>query len=186
MKHSAWIVMVIAAVTLGARAQKLPDAPQPAPTGAADWSRVKDLANGEEIVVSRPGGFGVPCAFAGASDQTLFCESLYGGRERTFDRAGIDVVRRNDKHRTFRIVVGSFAAAGFIWGVATPPGVNGAPRGLNGLAGAAVGGLAGLAVSLPAMLLIPGRLVYRHARPDHGTQIEPVSARVSAAVEEKP
>jgi hypothetical protein len=176
MKRSAWIPIVIAAAALAARAQKLPDAPQPAPNVAADWDRVEGLARGEEIVVSRPGGFGVPCAFAGATDQTLFCESLYGGRERTFDRAGIEVVRRNDKHRTFRIVVGSFAAAGFIWGVAAPPGVNGAPRWVSGVAGAAVGGLAGLAVSLPAMFLIPGRLVYRHGRANNSAQIEPDSA----------
>ena len=102
----------------------------------------------------------------GATDQTLFCESMYGGRERTFDRAGVRGCapeRQTQKlpHRAFGLVR---RWQGFIWGVAVPPGVNGAPRWVSGLAGAVAGGVAGLVVSIPATLLIPGRLVYRHGR----------------------
>jgi hypothetical protein len=101
----------------------------------------------------------VPCLFAGATRDSLFCDSRFSGREYRFDRSEVERVRMDDKRRNMRILIGSFAAAGFVWGVAKSNS-DGTPRGLVGLAGAGLGALAGCAVSVPAAFLIPGRLVY--------------------------
>jgi hypothetical protein len=143
-----------------ASAQALPD--NPAPHETQGWTRVQDLANGEQITVARPGGEPMPCIFAGATDDDLFCNSLYRGREYRFNRAEIERVRRDDKYRNTRVVIGTFTVGGLIWGVAAPPS-NGTPRALVGLAGAAIGALAGLVVSLPVAMLVPGRTVFHQS-----------------------
>jgi len=112
-----------------------------------------------------PGSHSEPCRFAGATDNDLFCDSLYSGREYQFKRSEISAVRMDDKRRNLRIVIGGFAAAGLIWGVAKQPN-PGVPRAVDGLAGAALGGLAGCVVSVPASLLIPGRVVFRQRHLD--------------------
>lgn len=165
MKHIFLIWIFILAISAGAFAQGLPDNPQAAPTGAADWVRVQDLANGQQISVSRPGISSVPCRFAGATNDTLYCNSLFTGREYRFNRDEIGRVRMDDKRRNLHLLIGGLAAAGFVWGVAVPNN-DGTPRFLNGLAGAGAGALAGIVVSVPAALLIPGRLVYRHPGKD--------------------
>jgi hypothetical protein len=164
-KHFFSIVL-LSLVLLPATAwtQTLPDNPEPARTPSAGWVRIQDLARGEEINVARGGTFSVPCRFAGATDKELFCDSLFSGREYRFSRAEVERVRMDDKRRNMRILVGSFAAAGLILGVAGPRSANDVtPRALEGLAGAGIGALAGLVVSVPAAFLIPGRLVYRHS-----------------------
>ena len=103
----------------------------------------------------------MPCRFAGATDDSLFCDSFYSQRQMRFDRAEVERVRSDDKRRNLTIMIGTLTAAGFIWGVATPPD-NGTPRVVTGFAGAALGALVGTVVAVPASLLIPGRLVYRH------------------------
>lgn len=148
--------------------QALPDSPQPARPDSNSWSRVQDLADGEEIDVSVGGTHAHICNFAGATDNDLFCDSRYSGREYRFSRTEVENVRREDKRRNMRILIGTFAVAGFVWGAATPPPAGStAPRFVGGLAGAAIGGLAGLVVSVPAALLIPGRLVYHRPPPEH-------------------
>lgn len=139
----------------------------PAPSGSADWNRVGNLVHDQEIVVSARGGRQLHCLFTGATDATLFCEPyLDRGGEFHFDRADIDQVRLNQGRRNMKIVIWSLAAAGFVWGVSDPRlSTGGEPRLLTGLAGGAAGGFAGLIASLPAALLIPGKLVYR--RPVH-------------------
>ena len=152
---------------LVAQRAALPDNPEPVNAGAGDWSRVRDLVNSDEITVARAGGRPVLCRFAGATNDYLFCDSLFGDRSYRFDRAEAEGVRRNDKRRNLHILIGAFAAGGLVLGVAGPPSSsNGTPRALSGLAGAGLGALAGCAVSIPAAFLIPGRLVYRHPPPD--------------------
>jgi hypothetical protein len=161
MKHTFWIWISIVAISAGACAQTLPNNPQPAPSGTADWVPVQDLANGQLISVARSGTSSVPCRFAGATNDTLFCNSLFTGMEYRFNRDEIERVRLDDKRRNLRLLVGGLAAVGFVWGVATPNN-DGTPRFVNGLAGAGAGALAGIVVSVPVALFVPGRLVYRH------------------------
>jgi hypothetical protein len=168
MRTVFWNLIAFASIALLPAilpAQALPDNPEPAPSGRADWARVQDLANGEQITVARPGSFSVPCRFAGATKDDLFCDSLFSGREYRFNRSEVARVRMDDKKRNMHILIGALAVAGLVWGVATPPG-NGTPRALDGLAGAGAGAFAGLVVSLPAALLIPGRTVYRQSITD--------------------
>jgi hypothetical protein len=144
-------------------AQALPSDPEPTPAGKADWGRVQDMANGEEIVVERGGRrFPMPCQFAGATRDYLFCDSMYSGREYRYDRTEVQRVRLDDKRRNVHILIGGMAAAGFIWGVATPP-ADGYPRVLTGLVGAGIGAFAGVVVALPVALLIPGRTVFHQS-----------------------
>jgi hypothetical protein len=146
-------------------AQSLPENPAPSPSGSADWNRIGSLVHDQEIVVSARGGRQLRCLYTGATDATLFCEpylSRAGEGEFHFDRADIDNVRLNQVRRNMKIVTWSLAGAGFVWGVSDPRlSTNGTPRLLTGLALGAAGGFAGLIVSLPAALLIPGKLVYR-------------------------
>jgi hypothetical protein len=163
-KHFFFIVLLgLTLLPAAARAQTLPDNPEPAAKTSAGWDRIQDLARGEEINVARTGRHSVPCRFAGATDKEVFCDSMFSGREYRFGREEIERVRMEDKRRKMKILIGTFAAAGLVWGVATPPSSGStAPRFVDGLVGAAAGGFAGLIVSLPAALLIPGRLLYRH------------------------
>jgi hypothetical protein len=178
MKKLIWTLTVFAQLSATGLAQVLPDNPQPALPGVSDWNRVQDLANGEGITVARPGELAVPCRFSGATNDALFCDSFYSGTEYRFDRAEVERVRSDDKRRNFAIVVGTLTAAGFIWGVASPPNA-GTPRVEGGIAGAALGALAGLVVAVPASILIPGRLVYRHRSNPHQA---PVTAASPAQV----
>jgi hypothetical protein len=166
MRCSVWILIAIVLQSAAAGAQTLPDNPQAAPSGIADWGRVQDLANGQQISVARPGGSSVPCRFAGATNDTLFCNSLFSGREYQFKRDEVGRVRMDDKRRNLHLLIGGLAAAGFVLGVAVPNN-DGTPRFVNGLAGAGAGALAGIVVSLPVALLVPGRLVYRRPGIDH-------------------
>jgi hypothetical protein len=169
MKLFVWTLIAIVALSSAAAAQELPDSPQPAPSVPPGCARVQGLARGEEIMVTLHGWSGIPCLFAGATDTTLFCESPYDDREYRYDRVEIERVRRNDERRNRQIVVGSLVAAGFIWGVAAPN-TTGVPRVLDGLLVAGIAGLLGRVVSLPAELLIPGRLVYRQSHADRNAR----------------
>jgi hypothetical protein len=184
MRDKHFFIIVLVGLTLlppTARTQTLPDNPEPAPEPPAGWVRVQDLARGEEITVAKGGMFSVPCRFAGATDNELFCDSMFSGREYRFRREEIGRVRMDDKRRNMRILVGSFAAAGLVWGIVAPPNPNdGTPRAVSGLGGAAIGALAGLVVSVPAAFLIPGRLVYRHSAAD-GQPKHPVGTAEEAA-----
>lgn len=166
-----------------ATAQALPDNPQPAATTAADWSRVQDLANGEDIMVARGAGFAVPCQFAGATKDYLFCDSIYSRREYRFDRSQVQRIRMDDKRRNMHILIGGLAAVGFIWGVAAPTG-DGNSRIVDSLVGAGAGAFAGVVLSLPVALLIPGRTVFHQSvsrakavAPKPDAAIDPQGAR---------
>jgi len=187
--QSAAALLLCALLPNAAQAQALPDNPQPAAREAAGWTRVQDLANGEQITVARPGGEPMPCIFTGATDDELFCNSLYRGREYRFNRAEIERVRRDDKYRNTRILLGAFTVGGLAWGVAAPPS-NGTPRALTGLAGAALGALAGLVVSFPIAMLVPGRTVFQRSTSkrgahslDPGRQTPPLDLHQSEATQ---
>ena len=165
MRITIWNLMAVVAFawTPGVlAAQALPENPEPAPAGKADWGRVQELANGEQIMVTRGRGYPVLCQFSGATKDTLFCDSIYSGREYRFNRVQVQRVRMDDKKRNVHLLIGGLAAAGFIWGVATPP-TDGSPRFLTGLVGAGAGAFAGLVVGLPVALLIPGRTVFHQS-----------------------
>jgi hypothetical protein len=160
----SFVLLSLALLPTAVRTQTLHDNPEPVRARSADWDRVQDLARGDGITVARAGTYSVPCRFVGATDNELFCDSMFSGREYRFSRAEVERVRMEDKRKNMRILIGSFAAAGLVWGVATPPPTGStAPRVVDGLAGAALGGFVGLIVSVPAAVLIPGRLIYRHS-----------------------
>jgi hypothetical protein len=169
MRSLALLLLLVALAPALLLAQSLPDSPTPPPSGSADWNRVGSLVHDQEIVVSARGGRQLRCLFTGATDATLFCEpylSRAGDGEFHFDRADVDQVRLNQGRRNMKIVIWSLAGAGFVWGVSDPRlSTGGEPRLLTGLAGGAAGAFTGLVVSLPAALLIPGKLVYH--RPAH-------------------
>lgn len=161
------IVLLFALLPAVAWPQALPDNPQPARSDTAGWSRVQDLANGEEIDVAHGVAHAVPCRFAGATDDDLFCDSMFSGREYRFSRAEVERISMEDKRRNMRILIATFAGAGFLWGMVKPSANDGTPRALVALSGAGLGALAGCAASLPAAFLIPGRLVYHRLRSEH-------------------
>jgi hypothetical protein len=148
--------------------------------GTADWNRVRELARDEEIVVNARGQ-SFRCIFNGATDEMLFCDSPYGwGNARAYriQRAEVKQIRLEQSRRNMKLAIGATAAAGFIWGAvkgSNPSSGSTYPRVVVGLAGAALGALAGFVVALPAAF-IPGRLVYRRASQPHG----PVSGSVEA------
>jgi hypothetical protein len=171
MKMTSWNLagtFALALLPASLAAQALPDNPNPAPRETSGWTRVQNLANGQQITVARPGGESVPCIFAGATTDYLFCNSLYSGREYRFNRAQVARIRMDDKYRNMRILIGGLAVTGLIWGVATPPS-NGTPRALDGLVGAAAGAFAGLVVSFPIALMIPGRTVFHQSNSKRNT-----------------
>jgi hypothetical protein len=156
----------IASSSTQKQAPPLPENPEPAlPSG---WDRVRDLAHYEEISVKTDRGRSFHCHFSGATTDYLFCEPTFdwfGGREGyQLNRAEVEDIRMDDQRRNFKIVVGSMAAAGFVTLAVCPRNNNGTPWLLNGLAGSAVGALAGVIVGLPVSIFVPGRRVYR--RPD--------------------
>jgi hypothetical protein len=160
MKHLVTILTALALLPAAAHAQD--EANQQA---AASWNRLAALDRGQEIVVKAAPGRTARCLFSGAIDTALFCEPYFqrpDGAEYRFDRAQVEQVRLNQMRRNMHIVIWSVTAAGFIWGVSDPRlSTNGTPRFVTGLAGAGAGAMAGLVISLPAALLIPGKLIYR-------------------------
>jgi hypothetical protein len=164
--------------------QASPENPEPAGPGVSDWSRVRDLANGDKIDIAVGGRHAVPCLFGGATKDYLFCDSIFSERNFRFDRAEVENVRMEQKKKNMNIVIGTMAAAGFAWGVAAPTSNevhNGSPRVLNGLAGAAIGTLAGFVVAVPASVLMPGRLVYRQPLHEYKSQSNPFSTSAPPA-----
>jgi hypothetical protein len=190
MKMISWKLAVAFAFSLlsaSLAAQALPDSPEPtgtnsARTGPAAWVRVQELVNGEAISVTQPGAPSVRCRFAGATSDSLFCDSFYGEKQYRFNRVEVERVRSDDKRRNVRIVVGALTAAGFTWGVTEPPSSHdGIPRFLAGFAGAGLGAITGVALALPTALLIPGKLIYRHSRRDGNSPTTATSAEQAPA-----
>jgi hypothetical protein len=150
MKQIAWMLVAIALAPAAAQ-------------GVNDWNRVQGLARGDALEVKRVDGRSAYCAFDGATDASLFCNSgnFFVHRKFQIDRAAVQQVRMAPSpDRVHKIVLAS-AIVGAVAGAAIPP-QNGTPRVVDGAAGGLAGVFAGCFISLPA-IFIPGKLVYRQS-----------------------
>jgi hypothetical protein len=153
-------------------AQALPDAPKPA--DAAGWNRVGNLARGDEITVARKGGASMPCRYAGATNDELFCDSPFSEREMRFSRADIEKVRMDQSRRDFWVIIGSGAVGVGLWtGISSLKSHDSGTAVSEGVAGAAIGAFLAFipAETVRAFHLIPGKLIYHRAARE-----KPVSA----------
>lgn len=142
-------------------AQELPDAPSPA--DAAGWNRVANLARGDEIVIARSGGFSAPCRYAGATNDEVFCDSLYSEREMRFNRADIEKIRLDQSRRDFWTIIGGGAVGGgLFFGITSLKTHDNGTAVAEGVAGAAIGAFLAFipAETVRAFHLIPGKLIY--------------------------
>jgi hypothetical protein len=141
------LIFLIAAVLLPAAArpqtsptapapqpQALPDAPSPAPLPDPTWDRLKNLTNGEPIVVRNDNGPPVHCLFAGATDAYLFCSPPGNppGVGYRFDRASVisvdfdlpaqNVARFDRPHPNYHPAwIASILAGGLVVGIVGAP-----------------------------------------------------------------
>jgi hypothetical protein len=161
------MLMLMGLLPASMAAQALPDAPNTAE--ATGWTRVGDLARGEEIAVARGGGNSVHCLFAGATSENLFCDSPYSDREMRFNRADIDKIRMDQSRRDFWTIIGGGAVGGGLWiGISSLKTHDSGTAVSEGLAGAAIGAFLAFipAETVRAFHLIPGKLVYHRAARD--------------------
>jgi hypothetical protein len=151
-------------------AQALPDAPNPA--DATGWNRVGELARGDEIMVARGRGPSMPCRFAGATNEDLFCESLFSQREMRFKRVDIEKIRLDQSRRDFWTIIGGGAVGVGLWaGISSVRTHDSRTAVAEGLAGTAVGAFLAFfpAETVRAFHLIPGRLIYRRVTREKST-----------------
>ncbi len=95
MKSLALFLIAVVLLPSFAHPQTLPDAPVPAPEPA--WDRLKNLTNGEPILVRNDNGPPVHCLFAGVTNAYLVCD-LPGnppGVGFRFDRSSVVSVDRD-------------------------------------------------------------------------------------------
>lgn len=117
--------------------QALPDAPSPAPLPDPAWDRLKNLTNGEPIVVRNDNGPPVHCLFAGATDAYLFCNPPGNplGVGFRFDRASVisvdfdlpasNVARFNRPHPNYHPAwIASILAGGLVVGICATQNMN--------------------------------------------------------------
>ena len=186
MKHLLLIPLtfvLLAQVTVAARTQELPNNPQPVKPGDSGWSRVRDLARGDEIHIETAGGMHQACRFGGATEDFLFCDSPFdtsgeGGYQ--LNRADVERVRSDDFRRNRCIIVVAAMGAGFLAAYAGHRSDPQDERVVDGLIGAGMGALLG---SLPGQLvahLIPNRVVYRQPRQERKTRASarPVTSQI--------
>lgn len=167
-----FIVLLLPVVLIAQSAPTPPPVPPTAqPPTSTDWSRVGVLEHDQPIVVSARGGRTLHCLFTGVTNADLFCEPQFyrpNNGEWHFDRADIETVRLEQARRNMKITIWTCALAGAAWGAADSHAAEqGAPRLVSGLLGAGLGATAGLVLSLPVALLVPGRLIYRHPSATH-------------------
>lgn len=158
------LIVFLLAIPLAqaATAQSVPDAPQPA---SPAWIRVQNLDRGDRIIVTAMDGQKADCDFAGATNDTLFCDSSPWSRRGSFEveRTRIAQIRHDDKMRNFHITIAAGTAVGAVIGAAAPGNHTADARLGYGLGGALVGFVAGCLAAAP-VTLVPGRLVYRVRR----------------------
>jgi hypothetical protein len=162
MRVAFSILILMGLLPAAMEAQALPDAPSPA--DGSGWNRVGDLARGDEIMIARSGRLSVPCRYAGATNDEIFCESLFNEREMRFSRADIEKIRMDRSRRDFWIVIGGGAVGIGLWtGISSLKSHDSRTAVAEGLAGTAVGALLAFipAETVRAFHLIPGRLIYR-------------------------
>jgi hypothetical protein len=169
MRIAFSILMLMGLLPAAMAAQALPDAPNP--VDATGWNRVGDLARGDEIRVARTGGPSVLCVFAGATNEDLFCESLFSEREMRFNRADIAKIRMDQSRIDFWTIIGGGAIGVGLWaGISSVKTQDSRTAVAEGLAGTAVGAFLAFfpAETVRAFHLIPGRLIYRR-KPSEGS-----------------
>jgi hypothetical protein len=95
MKSLSLFLIAVVLLPFLAHPQALPDAPTPAPDPA--WDRLKNLTNGEPIIVRNDNGPPVHCLFAGATEAYLFCNPPRNppGVGFRFDRSSVVSVDRD-------------------------------------------------------------------------------------------
>jgi hypothetical protein len=147
--------------------QAPPGQSQPAPAADSGWTRVEYLARSDALEVKKSDGHTAYCAFAGATDNALFCDnrSPFRAGEYSLDRRDVKQVRMARSPARVNKIVGVTAALGFVAGLALPE-TNGTPRIVGGVMGGLGGILAGCAISVPA-IFVPGKLVYRQPGNTH-------------------
>ena len=172
MKHVSLVSLVIALGSAAAGAQTLPDNPSPTTPGTAGWSRLGNLARGEEITVAQTGQYSLHCRYAGATDDYLFCDEAVPWTSNSsyrIERAEIENVRMDQSRTVARMIVCGGAIAGGLWfGISSSKSDNTQISVASGLLGAGVGALITFipAETVKVFHLIPGRLVYREALPN--------------------
>ncbi len=159
MKRSFWLSIAIPLASSALLAQAPPRSQQTTDKG---WSRVLELAQGDEITVKTARTGNLRCNFTGATDSELYCElraaaavPLIGGRKYAFARAEIIKVRRRHFNRNFKATVAASAGIGCALGW-----VSGGPIGCLavGFGGALVGGVLGITV----WYWLPGNVIYEN------------------------
>lgn len=156
MKRLCLTLIAISCLSATLPAQKLPDAPSPAPYAPAGWNLVKNLSKNEPIVVRDDNGPPVHCLFAGATDQYLYCDPPENppGVGFRFDRASIASVdldlpqQKNAQfHRPQRnyhpVWIASILAGGLLTGIIATRSTSDGNAAKAGLIGAGVVGLIG-------------------------------------------
>jgi hypothetical protein len=163
MRIAFSILMLMGLLPASMAAQALPDAPTPA--DAASWNNVNNLARGQEITVARS-GLSIRCRFAGATNDDLFCESIYTDREIRFNRADVEKIRLDQSRRNFWTVIGGGAVGGgLFFGISSLKTHDSATAVSEGVDGAAIGAFLAFipAETVRAFHLIPGKLIYHRA-----------------------
>jgi hypothetical protein len=183
MKHTFSIPLAIGlfAVLPGiAFSQAPPDSPKPAKKSVNDWRRVQDRMQGEELYLQSTDGSHMLCRFAGATEEAIFCGSIYGGTGEDgyrLDRADVKAIRLEPQPGRWNIkkAVGVGAAAGFAFGLIVHPASDPNPRVFDGIGMGAVGALAGLLVSsvgAPISALVNhSTLIYRQPRQERKPRV---------------
>jgi hypothetical protein len=170
MKHILWLPIAIPLLAAAAWTQSLPDNPEPAKPMTSGWNRVRDLAQGDEITVDAGKRHTIHCSFAGATDQTLFCDPHYGwlGRgESQFDQAEVETVRQShEKRNRWLLIAAMGSAGGIVVGLRDANPYN-SERVLEGMFGAALSGAISYPIAALGAHFIPGSLLYRRPRQDH-------------------
>lgn len=153
MKIPELLLIALALLTV-AHAQQPPDAPSPAnPLSDAEWQRIEQIVNGQEISVHVRNAFPLDCRFAEATDAELFCDCIDappGESGYRIARANVLSVRVVRPRRDLRPgLVAAMVVGGGLIGI-------GVARNGTASQGAAFGGFAALMVGGIGYLMSEG------------------------------
>jgi len=129
-------------------AAQLPTAPVPRPLAPPDaaWRQIQRLAHGEWIRVNSTLGPALGCRFAGATDDTLFCDAPNepDGNGYRFDRAAVITVEAQRPERNWHPAwLASMIAGGMVVGICATRNNDAAGAAGAGAIGAVVVGAIG-------------------------------------------
>ena len=152
MKDFLWIPIAIFLFPASVWTQALPDAPAPHTAQAtalpdARWNRIKQISDGQPIVVRTISGDLVHCRFAGATDSCLFCDPsgpLLNEPGNQFDRASVLNVREHHEERNWHpVLLTAMAIVGTAVGIARTRNMDDRGAASAGLLSAGLTGLIG-------------------------------------------